>query len=425
MIKDLIKLATRLDNLGLTKEADVLDAAAVKLAQQVATTGVAGATYSAGRQTTPGKPGGVVAKFYKAKPKSISEFNTFLGALITDISMNNKKQTAFSRAVLSNIPSQADTTWGPKTQKAFSEYAVAAGVPEAGRNWESWSKKNMYEPTMNGIFRFWEDTIDKVIKKFPELERGASIEFDNGPKTDLEETNRFIDEMSKQKGGPGFSEQELRDLGFTEDEIKETMAKRQRNSESAAAAGATGTRPINDAINSPWFLSNNREEPLQTATWKISEADKKRLSTAWESHIASNPGANAEEWVRSYIIKNAIPGGWNHRGPDGRYTQAPMAAINAPPALPAFIDPRDLDKRGGNFKTFKDELERFPKGGVIFVGWSLDEVKSYLAKWNFDLVGSQGNYRLIDKMAGKTGSSKPIGKIASLANYRELPPVAR
>ena len=138
MIKDLARLATKLDKMGLTKEADVLDVALRKLAQ-VATTGVEGATYSGGRQMTPGFPGGPTVKFYRSKPKSISELNAFLGALIRNAAAD-PRQTSFSPAVINNLPSKSDTTWGPKTQAAFKEYAAAAGFPDAGENWEDFAK---------------------------------------------------------------------------------------------------------------------------------------------------------------------------------------------------------------------------------------------------------------------------------------------
>lgn len=161
MIKELAKLATKLDRLGLTKEADVLDAALNKLAQAAATTGVPGARYQAGEQVTPGYPGGPTQKFYRSKPKSLSEFNAYLGAVIKNTAAD-PRQRAFSSAVINNLPTSADSTWTPKTQAAFKEYAVAAGFPEAGINWEAFAKSHNYEPTLNGVYRFWEDTIAEV-----------------------------------------------------------------------------------------------------------------------------------------------------------------------------------------------------------------------------------------------------------------------
>jgi hypothetical protein len=162
MIKDLAKLATRLDRLGLTKEADVLDSALQKLAQEVATRGAPGATYSEGRQVSPTVPGGKRVSFYKAKPSTISEFNAFLGSLIKEFAANPIQKT-FSKAVIANAPSGADKSWSlSKTQPAFKEYARAAGFPEAAANWEAFANANNYAPNMFGIYQFWADTIDEV-----------------------------------------------------------------------------------------------------------------------------------------------------------------------------------------------------------------------------------------------------------------------
>jgi len=162
MIKDLAKLATRLDRLGLTKEADVLDAVMVKLAQQTpATTGTPGAFYVGGKKLPYTRPTTYVKKFYHSKPKDLAEFNQYLGEIIKNISAF-KGQKQFSPQVVNNPPSKTDTTWTPKTQAAFKEYAIAAGFPEAGQNWQEFAKKNDYEPTLLGIYRFWVDTIENV-----------------------------------------------------------------------------------------------------------------------------------------------------------------------------------------------------------------------------------------------------------------------
>lgn len=227
MIKDLAKLASRLDQLGLTKEADVLDSAVRKLAQ-VATTGVAGATYSGGKQITPGRPGGAVAKFYKTKPKSIAEFNTFLSALILDVA-TDRLQRVFSRTTVSNAPTIAtQTTWSPMTDSAFKEYATAVGYPAAGVSWEVFAKSNNYEPTILGIFAFWAKTILKamemgrvavenltdlgqkeegVLSSYEEerprgemLRAGPSVKYPGvGANTDLGEMDEYLDKMEKEQ----------------------------------------------------------------------------------------------------------------------------------------------------------------------------------------------------------------------------------
>ena len=168
MLNKLAKIANKLDSLGLTKEADVLDRYLQKAAQQVATTGVAGATYGTspmerGRQITPGKPGGAVIKFYKAKPKSIGEFNTYLAALIDDVA-KDRLQQVFSKATMANSKQlSTQTSWSSLTASAFKEYATAVGAPEAGMDWQKYAKSHNYEPTMSGIYVFWSDTVDRAM----------------------------------------------------------------------------------------------------------------------------------------------------------------------------------------------------------------------------------------------------------------------
>jgi len=94
-----------------------------------------------------------------------------LGALVTDIGKSNIQQV-FSPDIVANPPSESDTKWSDqKTQKAFQQYAVAVGAPEAGVNWPKYARANGYEPTLSGVFQFWKDTIDTAT-----LYRGAEQE---------------------------------------------------------------------------------------------------------------------------------------------------------------------------------------------------------------------------------------------------------
>lgn len=234
MLNKLAKIANKLDSLGLTKEADVLDRYLQKAAQQVATTGVPGATYGTspmerGRQITPGKPGGAVIKFYKAKPKSIGEFNTYLAALIDDVA-KDRLQQVFSKATIANSKQlSTQTNWSSLTASAFKEYATAVGAPEAGMDWQKYAKSHNYEPTMNGIYVFWADTVDRAmdlgnvyvqaVTDIGEKEEGAIPAFEEeqatkgpsdlgrdgrslksgpptGPDVNLKETERFIRKMT-------------------------------------------------------------------------------------------------------------------------------------------------------------------------------------------------------------------------------------
>lgn len=349
MIKDLVKLATRLDKLGLTKEADVLDAAAVKLAQQVATTGVAGATYSAGRQVTPGTPGGAVVKFYKAKPKSISEFNAFLGALIKDVA-EDPRQSAFSAAIIANVPTKSDTSWNSKTAAAFKEYAVAAGFPEAGRDWQKFAKSNKYEPTMYGIFKFWEDTIEKVSPSEAlqaTLNRNMPTEGSKGP-LDVGPTSPA--KIDWGTTGPGYDPlNPLADLTF--------LTPEQRG-ESAAAGGSSMSvsKPIAWSASDLWrdgTFENN--DPLNGQLWRISDADKQKLADLFSKDpvaqakareiLSRNPGKNKGElvgefegllrpWYRGKLKELGIKGYYPARAGSGDPDPMPEAipaGADAPP----------------------------------------------------------------------------------------------
>jgi len=243
MLNRLAKIANKLDNLGLTKEADVLDKYIQKVAQQVATTGVAGAAYGTspteiGRQVTPGKPGGVAVKFYKAKPKTIGEFNSYLAALINDIG-RDRLQRVFSKAtVASSGQLSTQTNWSELTASAFKEYASAVGSPEAGMDWQKWAKGHNYEPTMGGIYAFWADTISKAMDlgnvyvqsltdigekeegKIPAYEEAQATkgpsspdrdgrlkpDLSAGPKADMDEMEKYIkqkeEEAARQKKQP-------------------------------------------------------------------------------------------------------------------------------------------------------------------------------------------------------------------------------
>jgi len=161
MLSELAKIATKLDSMGMSNDADLLDKLISKLAQ-VATTGVPGATYSGGVQVGTGTPGGVSKKFYRSKPKTLSEFNGLLGELVLDIS-KNVGQNVFTQDVISNPPTSQMSRWTEQTSKAFKQYADAAGYPEAGLDWKSFAKTNGYEPTLYGIYSFWERTISNVL----------------------------------------------------------------------------------------------------------------------------------------------------------------------------------------------------------------------------------------------------------------------
>ena len=179
MIKDLFKLANRLDKLGLRKEADVLDSAIRKLSQTTAQTiGNEGSDYYKGRER-PGTPGTTV-KFYASTPKSITDFNKFLAGLIRD-AIKNPYQSIFSASVKRSIASlESQTSWSDVTNAAFRDYAIAAGKPEAGRDWPAFAKAHRYAPSLAGVYAFWKDTIDGVVKTIDigKKEDGVSPDYD-------------------------------------------------------------------------------------------------------------------------------------------------------------------------------------------------------------------------------------------------------
>lgn len=162
MLRQMVKIANKLDSLGLTKEADVLDRYINKMAAAV-TEGPGNVFYDEGRAI--GAPGASLNnKFYASKPQTLSEFNGLLGQLIKEI----KKipgQDVFSKEIINLPPKEGDTTWSGATNVAFKEYAEAAGFREAGVSWKDFALKNRYQPTLFGIYKFWEDTIDKVVDK--------------------------------------------------------------------------------------------------------------------------------------------------------------------------------------------------------------------------------------------------------------------
>lgn len=391
MIKDLAKLATRLDRLGLTKEADVLDSTLQKLAQQVATTGVEGATYSAGRQITPGYAGGPTVKFYKARPKSISEFNAFLGGLISDAA-KDPSQTAFSDSVIMNLPRKSDNTWTPRTDEAFKEYAAVAGAPDAGVNWKAFANKSgKYAPSIDGIYRFYDDTIDMVYR---ELALDKALDRMKVP-----------DEV---RAAPILSERSGRGVAMPERgptyDPANPLADLEHliRPESSVAQAGTGTGTSAQG-SGQWknlykhflfeYTWEVKDDPLNSlAYWNISDDNKKRIFEAWSAR--TDKSMSTKDWCRKYIYENRIPGGWLTRNVagGGGQVQKPMSAITRPPLPPEKVNPRNLDSHGGSFNQFKEEVERFPKDPVIFMGYTGPQLDAYLEEVGFKRV----NGKLVD-----------------------------
>lgn len=162
MLKKLADIATKLDELGWTKEADFLDSVIVKMAAGApVTTGVPGASYSGGIQTTEGYPGGPSEKWYASAPKSLAELNKKLAALIQD---NPTRFTSEARDLVEYLKTQ--TGWTDVTQKAWELFCAAINIPQAGNDWVSYAKGNHYAPTIEGVYAFWGINTPRLLGSF-------------------------------------------------------------------------------------------------------------------------------------------------------------------------------------------------------------------------------------------------------------------
>jgi len=161
MLKKLVKIANRLDDFGLTKEADVIDAVIQKMAQ---VEGVPGAKYQGGRQVSI-DPGGPTVKFYASKAESIQALNRILADLVKEFGSEFEGyggKKPFSEELVRNPPRASDTSWTPRTEAAFDAFADAVGIPDAGANWVSYAKGNGYAPSIDGILAFVEDRLPEA-----------------------------------------------------------------------------------------------------------------------------------------------------------------------------------------------------------------------------------------------------------------------
>jgi hypothetical protein len=148
MLKGLVKIANRLDDLGLTKEADVIDSAIRKLAQ---IEGVPGGRYQDGRlQST--VPDGPTTKFYSSGPSSMQRLNAELSDIVSVFGSHE-----LFRESKRNPPRASDTTWTKATQDAFSAFAKMVGAGMAADNWAKYALDNEYAPSVDGTIAFIED----------------------------------------------------------------------------------------------------------------------------------------------------------------------------------------------------------------------------------------------------------------------------
>jgi hypothetical protein len=154
MLREIAKIASKLDSLGMTKEADVLDKFLVKAAQDYS--GLSDKPAQPG-YATHGYPGGDKSKatqgFLYASPRTLAEFNDQLAELFEFVPETSQ---VVSPAVLRSLP-YGETQWTKKTANAFSAFCSLVFKSEADRNWEAYANANGYEPTLAGVIKFWND----------------------------------------------------------------------------------------------------------------------------------------------------------------------------------------------------------------------------------------------------------------------------
>jgi hypothetical protein len=164
----------------------------------------------------------------KASPDSIKEFNGMLASLMEDL---GKQQSIFSTEGLDPAPphnsSWDDRTawllrenpdvlpgsWTRGTSSAWAEFANMAGVPDAAQDWAGFASGktrdgssttrgtrpdgSYYEPTLKGMFTFWEDYIDTV-------QRGGAVV--EAPEEGAEEAASPGAEAAPEAGGEAAPE---------------------------------------------------------------------------------------------------------------------------------------------------------------------------------------------------------------------------
>jgi hypothetical protein len=221
MLSKIAKIANKLDSLGMTKEADILDSVIQKFAQaQVATTGIAGGVYTGGRLTEQ-KEGGPTESWYASKPTTLAEFNKALAAMIQ---YNPKRFTKEALDLVSAL--QAETKWSDATNKAFKLFCSAIDIPQAGNDWANYAKANNYSPNIQGVFAFWEDNHRRLLGSFGE--RGeANIDYDalrNGPGN--AEEKKMVYQPSNDNQSPNkYNNTQQADTGLSEVQLNKFVTK--------------------------------------------------------------------------------------------------------------------------------------------------------------------------------------------------------
>jgi hypothetical protein len=203
---------------------------------------------------------------------------------------------------------------------------------------------------MHGIFKFWEDTIEKVSPSEAHqavLNRNMPTEGSKGP-LDVGPTSPAKIDWGMQ--GPGYDPlNPLADLTFLNQGGKD---------ESAAASGSSMSisKPIAWSAFDLWrdgTFENN--DPLNGQLWRISDADKQKLADLFgkdpiaqakaNAILSRNPGKDKEELMRfnndfRTLIKSWYRGKLKELGIKGYYPARAASgdADPMPEAIPAGAD---------------------------------------------------------------------------------------
>lgn len=181
-LRELAKIADKLDSLGLTKEADTVDSFIKKMAKEVAFV-INGVTY------------------YKAE--NIHQFNNNMADAAEDLMNSNVRPDLFREINFGSL--RSDTKWGAETVKIFKAFCTAFGNTDACRGWKNYAVRNGYSPTISGIENFIAENAGKL-----EAEVGSGISMMERGEGDLGEApDMSTRTVSEGRTGPAS----LKDVG--------------------------------------------------------------------------------------------------------------------------------------------------------------------------------------------------------------------
>lgn len=138
-LRELAKVADKLDSLGLTKEADTVDSFIRKMAKEVAFK-INGVTY------------------YKAE--NIHQFNNNLADAAESLVKAHVRPDLFRSINFDAL--RSDTKWGTQTINVFKAFCDAFGNSEACAGWKEYAIKHNYSPTISGVEDFIAENAGKL-----------------------------------------------------------------------------------------------------------------------------------------------------------------------------------------------------------------------------------------------------------------------